>query len=228
MHTPDLRLIIFAKAPVSGQVKTRLAKRVGNDRATRIHRQLTLHTLETAVQHLSCPIELWCAPDTDHEFFQACRRRHPLSLHIQQGEDLGARMSHAFSTALAQGGKAVLIGTDCPLLNGAHLDAAFGSLARGHDTVIIPAEDGGYVLIGLSRHDPGLFTHIAWGAPSVCQDTIHRLEELEWSWQALKHLWDIDTGADLDRLLALERQAAISARLQQLVATLRTCASHPT
>ncbi len=219
MRNTDSRLIIFAKAPVPGLVKTRLASDIGEARAAQIHRQLVLHTLETAAQCISRPIELWCAPGADHEFFQDCRQHYPLSLHTQQGNDLGERMSNAFIASLARGRDAVLIGTDCPLLDDEHLSLAFDSLEQGLDAVITPADDGGYVLLGLSVFSPRLFTGIDWGAPSVYRDTIERLEQLQWSWRGHGQLWDIDTAADFERLLALEGQA-LPARLRKLIGKL--------
>lgn len=221
------RLIIFAKAPCPGQVKTRLGACLGMPQAARIHRLLTLHTLETASRHLTCPIELWCAPGTEHRFFRACRRRHALTLRAQRGKDLGERMAHAFAATLEEGGRAVLIGTDCPLLEGTHLQQAFDSLTQGHDAVLTPAEDGGYVLIGLSRHSPRLFEGIPWGGASVRQDTLLRLENLRWRWRELDRLWDIDTPRDLHRLLTLEKSASPSRRLRQLITGLRAIAGQP-
>ncbi len=226
MHASHARLIVFAKAPVPGQVKTRLASRLGSEQAARIHEWLTLHTLETATRHVSCPIELWCSPGTEHGFFQDCRQRYPLTLHTQQGEDLGARMAHAFASALGRGGHAVLIGTDCPILDGAHLDLAFDTLAQGHDAVLTPAADGGYVLIGLSRLSPLPFTRITWGTSKVYRETTAHLERLGWRWRELEKLWDIDTASDLDRLLGLESRS-LPTRLQRLIGNLKTLAPNP-
>src|SRR3989344_6042489 len=109
-------LIIFAKAPIPGETKTRLIPRIGSQGAVELHQHLVLHTLKTATQARLCPIELWCTPSPDHPFFQDCAQKFDVTLHTQQGIDLGQRMAHAIDTVLRYKRYVILIGSDCPSL----------------------------------------------------------------------------------------------------------------
>lgn len=197
---PDAaRIAVFAKAPVAGAVKTRLAEVLGRDAAASLHAGLVRHALSAAVQSRSGPVELWCAPDVSHPFFERCRDEFAVTLHRQQGSDLGERMSGAFAAAWAGGAALVIIGSDCPALDSAHIARAVEALA-GRDAVFTPAEDGGYVLVGLSRPLPRLFEDIPWGGPAVMARTRERLAEARADWLELPTLWDVDRPEDYVRL----------------------------
>lgn len=101
---------------------------------------------------------------------------------------------------MAAGHPAVLIGGDCASLGEAELRAALGLLAAGHEAVLGPAADGGYVLIGLNRPCPMLFRGIAWSTPTVLAATRRRLGQAGLDWAELPPGWDVDTPADLRRL----------------------------
>ena len=116
--------------------------------------------------------------------------------------DLGARMQHAAAAALAVTGRILIIGTDCPALTPAELRLAADRLDARHDAVLIPAEDGGYVLIGLKWWNPRLFSDIAWGSDQVLATTRARLAELRWRWHELPPSWDVDRPPDFARLRA--------------------------
>lgn len=199
MEFPDARLVVFAKAPVPGRVKTRLARHLGRRGAARLYRTLLRRTLATAAGAGLCPVQLWCAPDTRHGFFAACRRDFGVGLRVQRGDDLGARMDHALTAALREAASAVVIGGDCPTLAAADLRAAFSALAAGREAVLGPAEDGGYVLIGLRRPCPALFRGIAWGGSGVLAATRRRLHRAGLDWLELPPHWDVDRPADLRR-----------------------------
>lgn len=199
MH--DNTLIIFAKAPIPGETKTRLIPGLGIEGAAMLHRQLVLHTLETALEAGIGSVELWCAPAPDHSFFQECLRLYDITLRTQQGIDLGQRMAHAIDTALQYSRSVILIGTDCPSLKAETLQQAVSTLHQGVDMVIAPAADGGYVLLGVTRSSPDLFNLIAWGTDSVMQTTRDRLSKLGWRWHELAEHQDIDRPEDLEQLL---------------------------
>ena len=110
------------------------------------------------------------------------------------------RMHQALSSALAQGGPAILIGTDCPMLDTGYLARAAEALAR-HDVVIGPAEDGGYVLVALSR-DVDMFSDVPWSTQDVMAVTRARVSALGASCAELDALWDVDTPADVARFHA--------------------------
>ena len=100
-------------------------------------------------------------------------------------------MAAAFGAALGDNSALVVIGSDCPALGAGDLRAAATALV-GHDAVIAPAEDGGYVLVGLSARVPGLFDGIEWGGPSVMDATRQRLAAAGTKWKELGTFWDID------------------------------------
>lgn len=201
MTKADCRIMVFAKAPVPGRVKTRLIPALGENGAAELQRQLIERTLRVAVDAgLGAP-QLWCAPDTDNAFFAACAKRYGLGLRAQGEGDLGMRMQRALEFALIEGRPGLLIGCDCPALTAAYLRAAAGALADGNDAVFGPAEDGGYMLVGTARaHSARLFDGIAWGGASVMRETRERLAQGDWRWRELPTLWDLDRPEDLLRL----------------------------
>lgn len=200
-RTDAVRVAVFAKAPEPGAVKTRLATLLGAEGAASFHAGLARHALAIANDARIGPVELWCAPSEAHPFFAACAREFGVALRRQEGADLGARMAHAAASALAAGSSIVIIGTDCPALDAASLAEAALAL-RAHDAVVKPAEDGGYVLIGLSRSIPALFESIVWGSDTVAADTRLRLARSGASWKELATSWDVDRPEDYARARA--------------------------
>jgi rSAM/selenodomain-associated transferase 1 len=188
-------------------VKTRLIPALGEGASAELHRKLVARTLRIALAAAVGPVELWCTPDAHDEFFSECARRFGAGLREQGEGDLGARMARALETALAEGSPALLIGCDCPALTPDYLREAAAVLARGHDAVIGPAEDGGYVLIGIARSPSApLFEGVAWGTPQVLQETRARLAGPAWRWCELAALWDVDRPQDLLRLAQLDAE----------------------
>ena len=198
------RVLVFAKAPVPGQVKTRLAPALSEPAAAALHGQLVARTLRTALAAQTGPVELWCAPDAGDPFFAACAKAFDVILRDQGDGDLGTRMARALDASLESGVPALLIGSDCPALTAAYLRTAAAACSGGNDAVFGPAEDGGYVLIGLARKpSEQLFEHMAWGSATVMRETRLRLERLGWRWIELATLWDVDRPEDLPRLQQL-------------------------
>lgn len=195
--------MIFAKAPIPGQVKTRLIPVMGEKPASELYEKMASFCISEAVEAGVGPVDLWCAPSSDHPFFIHCVRRFQVHLHHQPDGDLGERMGHAFSKAMKTSTYALLMGTDCPALTHADIIAAKASLERGNDAVIIPAEDGGYVLLGLRRYAKELFSGISWGTEFVLEQTRMRLCGLGWQWQELSERWDVDRPEDLQRIVSL-------------------------
>ena len=194
------RIAVFAKAPIAGTVKTRLAPLLGRERAARLHAQLVHHALGIASAAATGPVELWCAPGVDDPFFAECARLYPVRLRAQEGADLGERMRHAFDSLLADGRPAVLIGSDCPAMTAEELRAAAAALAT-HEAVFAPAEDGGYALVGLARRLDEIFHGIAWGSATVMAETRVRLAAAEVRWHERPRTWDVDRPEDYERLL---------------------------
>jgi rSAM/selenodomain-associated transferase 1 len=197
----SMDIAIFAKAPQPGAAKTRLIPALGASAAARLQRRLTLDTLQLAARFASGSVTLHCAPDTEQRFFRALRDHRGVCVRAQSGDDLGQRMARAFAE---HGGPLLLIGTDCPALRCAHLATAASALRTGHDAVFIPAEDGGYVLVGLNRPHPRVFENIDWGSAKVMAQTRERLTESRLRWAEPLTLWDLDRPDDLRRMAGLE------------------------
>lgn len=200
---PDSVLMIFCKAPIPGQVKTRLIPKLSAEQAAELHIKLSTKTLQRASLSNLCPVELWCAPTTDHLFFAESAATYPLVLKQQQGACLGERMHHAFRTALSVYSHALLMGCDCPSLTEHDLEEALIALNQESEVVLAPAEDGGYVLIGLNRPAPELFDDMPWGTKLVLVQTRNRIKQCKLRPHELSEQWDLDTPEDLERYLGL-------------------------
>ncbi len=190
-------LIVFAREPVPGRVKTRLIPALGPEGAARLYRTLLHLGVEAAAGVPGVRRELWCvgAPP-DHGVCSGLAERYGLELRHQPAGDVGERMGTALAETLTHSKRAVLIGSDCPEYTPAYLASAFVAL-DGADVVLGPATDGGYVLIGLRRRAPKLFAGIPWGSDSVLASTRAALRGLGWTWAELATLRDLDRPEDL-------------------------------
>lgn len=206
MTACDGVLLIFAKAPLAGQAKTRLIPALGDRGAASLQQFLLTSTLATAEKWQGGAIQLWCTPSTDHPAFLRCAEQHPVTLHPQQGSDLGTRMAHAFEAALREYDWAIVIGTDCPDLAAADLLHATELLRQGADAVIGPAADGGYYLLGLRRFESDLFSDIDWGGSGVLAETLQRLQHHGMLTRQLGVKHDLDRPEDLKRFPQLPVQ----------------------
>jgi rSAM/selenodomain-associated transferase 1 len=192
-------LIVFAREPVLGQVKSRLASQSSPQRALAIYRRLLARTLRL-VRPAGLPgPQLWLAIDGDPDgtgSLAASARRLDAMAVPQRGADLGARMRAAIGDALAAGAnRVVLIGTDCPDMHRRDLRAAFAAL-RSHDLVFVPTHDGGYCLVGVRADHPALFEQRQWGHAQVLADALAQAATLGLSHVLLAEQQDIDHLAD--------------------------------
>lgn len=195
-------LAVFAKAPVAGLAKTRLAAALGADGAAALAARLLEHTLAVATSAGFDHVELCAAPDATHPVLQALVARHARDrlATSRQGEgDLGARMERALARLLCDHDVALVIGSDAPALDARRLDAARRALLD-HDAVFVPALDGGYALVGLRRPAPSLFADIAWSSADVMAQTRSRTRAAGLRWCELDAVADIDEPADLVHL----------------------------
>ncbi len=190
-------IAILAKAPVAGFAKTRLIATLGAEGAAALQARLIVRTVDTACGTATGPVTLWVTPDATHPVFVDLAARLPIDVAIQPEGDLGTRMLAAFAAAKER--PTVVIGTDCPALTAAHLHEAAETLRDGIDAVVVPAEDGGYVLIGSRTPHPGLFADMIWSTDSVMAETRARLARLGLKWRELATLWDLDRPEDLGR-----------------------------
>ena len=197
-------LAVLAKAPVAGLAKTRLAPLLGARGAARAQRSLALNTLQVGSQAGLHSLVLWCAPDARHRFFRALALTRGVACNDQVEGDIGRRMHAVFQRHFEQQQPVplLLIGTDCAVLAPEHLQQAARALVA-HDVVVIPAQDGGYVLIGMQNFVPAVFDNIHWSSPDVMAQTRERLRQAQATWLELPTLWDVDEPADWQRWQAL-------------------------
>lgn len=190
-------LIIFVKNPLEGQVKTRLAKTIGNSAAVAVYKQLLQHTFSIS-HHLAVDkfvfygdyvnqVDLW--PNGIYK------------KHLQYGADLGERMKNAFELVFNLGyDNAIIIGSDCYELSQEKLESAFIEL-HDKDAVIGPCKDGGYYLLGMKVLQPQLFSDIKWSTDSVFHSTVAVFNLLGLNYLALPVLNDVDDEASLPQEL---------------------------
>ena len=201
----------FARFPQAGAVKTRLAAVIGAEPACAVHEALLEHTARRLVSARVAPVELWLDRAAPHPLLSRLRARGVAGPYLQQGGDLGERMHRALRNGLARASAVVLVGSDCPHLDAAHLAAAFAALRR-HDVVFGPAEDGGYVLIGCRRVSAALFRGIEWGSDEVLRESLAAARAAGLRPACLAPRYDIDRIEDLRRWRGALTAQAVSAR----------------
>jgi rSAM/selenodomain-associated transferase 1 len=199
----DTLLIIFAKEPAPGQVKTRLCPPLSPQAAARLYRQFLEDVLEEMARLTQMTIALAYTPASARPFFHHLAAPG-LPLTAQAGKDLGERLRQAFAWGFAQGVQTVLIrNSDSPDLPGRLVLVAREALDRGQAQVVLgPSPDGGYYLVGLQSPQPQLFHDITWSGPTVLADTLARAASLGLTVHLLPPWPDIDTCDDLLAFLA--------------------------
>ncbi|MEP7027396.1 MAG: TIGR04282 family arsenosugar biosynthesis glycosyltransferase [Candidatus Eisenbacteria bacterium] len=217
----DDAVIVFLKAPVAGEVKTRLSPGIAPAAAALLYRAMVEDLLARLERLASADVLLHHAPESSRgaiaRWLGPDRR-----LARQRGADLGARMSHAFRSAFHDGyGRVVIVGSDVPELTGRIVRAGLAALRR-HDVALAPAHDGGYYLIGLREPRPGLFHEMRWSTRGVHAETVRRLTRLGLTHAELPPLEDIDTYASLRRLRdRLDKGAIRPASMPRVAAIVR-------
>lgn len=193
------RLIVFAREPQPGRVKTRLARDIGDSRAAQLYAAMLDDVLATAAALRGFRTMIFWA--TENGKPPEHYRDMPCEHFVQTGSDLGERMINAFSTAFSgETGSCCIIGSDSPDLPPEYLCQAFDLLEQGSEAVFGPADDGGYYLAGMRRLIPELFSGIEWGAATVLDESCRRAREQGVKTAFLPGWYDIDTLADLRRL----------------------------
>lgn len=217
-------MVIFAKAPVPGQVKTRLCPPLTPDEAATLHGSFVIDMLErtkVATAKLKLPLDryLACAPSSTLVFFQIMEERQSVKLIDQVGDDLGLRMQQAFATLFEKGYQRVfIVGTDIPSLPLDYYKQALAML-DSHDVVLGPAMDGGYYLIGLKQPRQELFANIAWSTDRVLAATQEKAAGLGLKTALLPSWRDVDTIDDLTALMAASALDAKKPKNEQTFST---------
>jgi uncharacterized protein len=194
IEPPHLHLL--AKAPLPGQAKTRLAPLLGAVGAANAHAELVRHCVANACHALTAEnVTLWTALDHSHPLFSELREQFGLTLNAQPEGDLGARVRYALNSIQ---GPAMVMGSDCPSITSELISASAQQLAT-HQVVILPAEDGGYGLIGTQRDYPMLFDTIPWGTSNVLTSTQQCIQALGLHAVYPATIWDVDRPEDWQR-----------------------------
>ena len=185
-------LLIFIKNPIPGKVKTRLGKSIGHDAAVEVYKKLLKRTREAAIA-ANCDCHLYYGDyinqqdDWSPKYFEKF---------LQHSGDLGARMNQAFAQSFERGySKVLIIGSDCPEMSEAVIHKGFDTLDEA-DTVLGPATDGGYYLLGM-RSYYNLFEDIAWSTEHVFESTVKKIEANGRSFGKMTEMSDLDTIEDL-------------------------------
>ena len=186
----DNCIIVFAKAPVPGNVKTRMIPAVGRGGAVKLQKNLTEKTMSVLKDF---PVVIYS--DREDLFISRLAEKYGVEIRLQQGEDLGERMRNAIKAELQNSKKVLLVGIDCPEHTRKDIEAAFERL-DDHEAVFIPAVDGGYVLVGVKEDIPEIFSDISWSTSVVMEQTLQKIGQRKVFLLPPKH--DIDNPDDLE------------------------------
>ena len=203
---PDIPILLFAKAPELGKVKTRLAKVLDELEILSLYETMLSHTLSLLDKNTLSELQLWIGfrSDSDTRIFSVLPSGPKINR--QADGDLGVKMGSAIKhvVSLKNSKGAIIIGADCPAMTLSYIEQALSQLQSGVPLVIGPAEDGGYVLIGVDDYYPEIFEGIDWGTKYVFDQTIRKAEKAGLRYSCLDTLWDVDRPGDLERLSQLK------------------------
>ncbi|MBI5624348.1 MAG: TIGR04282 family arsenosugar biosynthesis glycosyltransferase [Elusimicrobia bacterium] len=189
-------IVVFAKAPLPGLVKTRLCPPLTAEQAAAVYRALALDTLAQTRLVRGAAVAIAYDPGT-RDADAGWLASDDIPVFAQEGPDLGSRLAHAFDHAFRKGaGRVLVIGTDCPHLPADCLEEAFAALERD-DAVLGPTHDGGYCLIGLRGPNPAVFRNVPWSTAAVYGRTLELLREEGLSLKELAIRSDVDSWTDL-------------------------------
>ena len=191
-------LAIFAKAPVPGRVKTRLHTCMSAEQSADLHAAFVADTWERLDSLTGVDRYLYC--DQPWDAFEELAE--PARFKLQRGNDLGARMLACMKELSDRGHERILLlGSDSPTLPVAYVEQAFDALGRTN-TVLGPADDGGYYAVGCRRPDPRMFTDVTWSSPDTLRQTVTSFRACGLTTALLPDWYDVDTEIELARLAA--------------------------
>lgn len=192
-------LILFAKTPLAGRVKTRLVPGLGEHGAAEFAQGLIEETVRRAVASWPGEVHLQAWPSTSHPCFERLRERHGITVSLQAEGDLGTKMLRALDSAHKRGAAAAVMGCDVPHCPPETYRTAHAFLGQGR-SVIGPSDDGGYYLIGINPPHPDCFERIEWGGNKVFDTTLKRAARAGINLIVLQQLNDFDTAADIEAI----------------------------
>lgn len=189
-------LVQFAKTPEAGKVKTRLHPYLTAENCLQLHKQLVEHTLQSCGGMDSIPLQLWSTSGGD--WIEAMCAKYGVKHHLQCGGDLGERLTHALQHCLADYDAVIFIGSDCPAINAELVQNVARCLsASPNELALVPATDGGYVMLGVSGYFPSIFENITWSSEHVFEQTRVRAHKAGLNVSVFPALSDIDRPEDL-------------------------------
>jgi rSAM/selenodomain-associated transferase 1 len=217
MPTHANALVVMAKAPLPGTVKTRLVPPLSHEEAAELYQALLLDLLESLGSFkLADPFVAFTPAETASLFNEITPPG--FVCFPQRGEDLGARMNNVFLDLFTQGYEnLVIIGSDLPALPSCFLEEAFVMLGRSEKEVVLgPSRDGGYYLIGMGRSIPEIFKGIPWGEENVLATTLQKISSLGLKAYLLPTWFDIDTPEDLRHLDSVSNRVSACSQSKTL------------
>lgn len=218
MNPSELKaLILFAKDPVEGQVKTRLQSLLDAKTACQLYLRILADTLDKIGSVSDVDLFVGIHPSNASGFFDRPDLANKMKIFNQEGADLGQRMRHAFQQRFQEGyEKVVIVGADSPTLPLAYLEQA---LRTDREVVIGPCTDGGYYLVGMSRRFTEIFKSVPWGTDRVLSETLLRIREARADLELLPVWYDVDRPEDLP-FLKTHLEFMVHAGLEKRSATL--------
>jgi uncharacterized protein len=203
MLTRDNALVVMAKAPIPGAVKTRLAPPLTQEQATEFYRALLLDQLDHLAALDSADLYVAFSPSNAGPLIESLLPAG-YGCFPQRDGDLGARMAGVFGELWRRGhGNVMVIGSDLPPVPLGTLREGFQQLSTGRQVVLGPSRDGGYYLIGMNHPSPEIFSHMTWSHERVLTETTAKLARLGIDFRLLADWFDIDTSADMEHLQAI-------------------------
>ncbi|MFL0803073.1 MAG: TIGR04282 family arsenosugar biosynthesis glycosyltransferase [Agarilytica sp.] len=184
----------FLKSPEFDPVKTRLRPVLNTGEAGALHRSLASHVAQRLSSVPDILLETWSS--SGGRFAESLSEQVQSSHHIQCLGNLGIRLTYTMRACLSRSNSVIFVGSDCPFIDAYYISSAVEQLAC-HDVVVGPANDGGYVLLGVRGEYPQLFQGISWGSDQVFSQTLQSIEAQGLSYSVLGALSDIDRPEDL-------------------------------
>ena len=193
-QTSAQAVILFAREPVEGQVKTRLSSLFDAPTILSLYRHFLRDSIEKicSIKNADCFIGIASDPKTS--YFDDVSQSHPVNLFVQQGENLGERMRQAFADRFEEGyERVVIIGSDSPTLPASYITQA---LQSKKEVVIGPSTDGGYYLVGMQGKVTDIFGSVSWGTDRVLSETLNALKRQPAEAELLPVWYDVDLPED--------------------------------
>ena len=193
---PDIPLYLFAKAPVPGQVKTRMQPELTGSGAAELALMMLTQSVSKVKTHWPGSLVLTVSPDQNHDCFRDLRNRYRMGIEVQTEGDLGQRIGHVLEKAIRESGCGVVMGCDVPHISGKTLSQVHARVSK-RENIVGPTVDGGFYILGLHELDCGIFNLVDWGSDQVLSQLLANLDSLGMDIDFCRKLRDIDTWSDL-------------------------------